>query len=196
MLKKSIRDVLSNRERQEHKSAFVQRKSFEHRSKASSEHRRNVETRRSLHIERPHKPYYKRTYKRVPRQRHYRGVRIYRSYGYLRPGFGFYYSDNDAFRWIAFTALTLAIFDHLDEQQQRMHEQAQIRATSAYLGDTIYWQDRRSSGSITVTDIWHDRRGRECRELEQNVRTRGRSESTFSTVCQKRNGAWEVASFN
>ena len=131
----------------------------------------------------------------MPRQRYYHGIHIHRRYGHPYAGFGFYYSDNDAMQWIAFTVLTLAIIDHLDEHQQRMHEQAQIRATTAHIGDTIYWRDRRSHGSVTVTDIWYER-GRECRELEQSVTSRGRTESSFNTVCQDRSGRWEVARLN
>lgn len=178
--------------REERRPAVVQRNTYEKRHAERSGHRRYVETRRTFHIERP-QHIQRRNYRHVPRQRYYRGIHVHRRYGHLYPGFGFYYSDNDALQWIAFTVLTLAIIDHLDEHQQRLHEQAQIRATSADIGDTIYWRDRRSSGSITVTDIWYDRRGRECRELEQSVTARGRTESSFGTVCQNRNGAWVVA---
>ena len=184
---------VEHQERREHRSA-VQQHRYEHRQAADSRHRRHVETRRSYHVEQPrHVKRY--SYRHVPRQRYYHGIHVHRRYGHLYPGFGFYYSDNDALQWIAFTVLTLAIIDHLDEHQQRMHEQAQIRATTADIGDTIYWRDRRSHGSVTVTDIWYER-GRECRELEQRVTARGRTETSFGTVCQKRNGAWEVARLN
>ena len=192
-IERNSQQSVERKENRQHNSAIARQQAHDGRAEAKPEHRRQIETRRSFHIEQPRKPVYNRAYHHVPRQRHYRGVRVYRSYGYLYPGFGFYYSDNDAFRWLAFTALTLAIFDQLDEKQQRMHEQAQIRATTAYAGDTIYWQGYRSSGSITVTDIWQDRRGRECRELEQRVTAHGRTETSFGTVCENRNGAWEVA---
>jgi len=181
-------------ERREHRPVINQHQGAKRHTPARSEHRRHVETRQTIHVEPPrhtvHKSYY-----RVPRQRYYHGIHIHRRYGHPYAGFGFYYRDNDALQWIAFTVLTLAIIDHLDEHQQRMHEQAQIRATTADIGDTIYWQDRHSHGSVTVTDIWYER-GRECRELEQSVTSRGRTESSFNTVCQDRSGRWEVARLN
>lgn len=133
-------------------------------------------------------------YRPVPAYRFYRGIRIDRHYGHRYHGYGYYYNDDDAFRWLAFTVLTLAIINQLDETQQRMHEQALIRATTAEIGDTIYWQDRHSYGSVTVTDIWIDYRRRECRQLEQSITTHGRTESSRRIVCQNRSGVWEVVS--
>ena len=184
---------VERQERREHKPVVSQHRRSEQHARTRPAQRRHVETHRSFHIERPSHVRQHRYY-RVPRQRYYHGIHVHRRYGHLYPGFGFYYSDNDALQWIAFTVLTLAIIDHLDEHQQRMHEQAQIRATTANIGDTIYWRDRYSHGSVTVTDIWYERGGRECRELEQSVTSRGRTESSFNTVCQDRNGRWEVAS--
>jgi len=151
-----------------------------------------VAVRRPIRIQQPHSGY-RPAWHAVPRQRYYRGIRVYRHHGHRYPGFGFYYSDADAFRWIAFTALSMAIIDHLDEQQQRLHEQAFVRATSANSGDTIYWQDEHSSGSITVTRIWYDRNGRQCRDLEQSVTTGRRTETGLSTVCLRNNGVWVVS---
>jgi len=162
----------------------------DHRSEAP---RRQVETRRSMHVEPPQRavrPHYSRP---VPRTRYYLGLRVYRPYGYLYPGFGFYYSDNDAFRWLAFTALTLTIVNQLDEHQQRMHEQALIRATTGEEGDTLYWDDRGASGSVTVLYIGTDSRGREYREFRQTVSSRGRAETSYGSATLKSNGTWQVA---
>jgi len=152
---------------------------------------RHIETHRSIHIERPRST--PRAYHRVARSRYYQGIRIYRTYGHRYPGFGYYYSDHDAFRWLAFTALTLSIIDQLDEQQQRMHEQAWIRATSATVGDTYYWHDGFASGSVTVLQIGINHNGREYRELRQTITAHGRSETSYAKVWQKRNGTWAIS---
>lgn len=170
----------------------VERRSYEHRSAGMAPHSQHVEARRSFYIGLPLRYDRSRHYYRVPPSRYFRGIHVYRLYGHRYPGFGFFYSDNDAFRWLALTALTLTIVDHLDEQQQRLHEQALIRATSGDIGDVSYWRDGRSYGSVTVTDIWIDHRGRECREIEQSITTDGRTETSFRTLCEKRGGVWEV----
>jgi hypothetical protein len=162
-------------------------------SKQDRHVKRHVETHRPIHIEPPHDTVYRHAWNPLPRQRFYRGVRIYRPYGHPYPGFGFYYDDADAFQWLAFTALAMAIIDHLDEHQQRMYEQAFIRATTAYVGDTIYWQDGHSYGSITVRSIWYDYRGRQCRNLEQSVTADGLTETRLNTVCLQPSGVWVVS---
>lgn len=155
--------------------------------------RRHIETHRSFHIERPHRIIRPHNYRPVVRNRYYLGIHVYRPYGYLYPGFGFYYSDNDAFRWLAFTALTLTIIHELDEHQQRMHEQALIRATTGEEGDTLYWDDRNASGSVTVLYIGTDSRGREYREFRQTISTHGRTETSYGSATLKSNGSWQVS---
>jgi len=169
---------------------IMQHYSYNQRATARPETRHHIVTRRTFHIVKARhivKPSY---YHRVPRSRYYMGIRIYRPYGYLYPGFGFYYSDHDAFRWIAFTALTLTIIDHLDEYQQRMHEQAIIRATSADIGDTLYWHDGHTSGSVTVLHIGTDTRGRKYREFRQIVSVRGKTQTSYGSAYLKSNGTW------
>jgi len=181
--------------RRDHRPVAEQRRDHERFGKAVPEHRRHIETRRSFHIERPRylsKPRYYR-YRHVPRSRYYLGIHIYRPHGYLYPGFGFYYNDHDAFRWLAFTVLTLAIIDQLNEHQQRMHEQALIRATSAEVGDTLYWTDGDATGSVTVLYIGTDDRGREYREFRQTVSAHGRTETSYGSAYLKSNGIWEVS---
>jgi len=174
-------------ERGEQKPAVVQQQRY-------TQPRRSTATtpRRTFHIERPRHISRPNYFRHVPPSRYYRGIHIYRPYGYLYPGFGFYYSDHDAFRWIAFTALTLTISNQLDEPQQRMHEQAMIRATSADVGDTLYWDDGHTSGSVTVLHIGIDSRGREQREFRQSVSTHGRTETSYASAYLKANGTWEV----
>lgn len=175
---------------------MVQPRSFESRRNGAHTPRRQVESRRSFHIERPRQLPDRRYYRPVPRDRYYRGIHVYRHYGHRYPGFGFYYDDDDAFRWLAFTVMTLAIINQLDEHQQRLQEQALIQATTADIGDTIYWREYDSYGSVTVTDIWYDRIGRQCRELHQRVTHRGYTESNYRSVCRNRSGVWVVVGLN
>lgn len=133
-------------------------------------------------------------YRNLPIRRDYRGIPVYRSHGHRYPGFGFYYRDADAYYWLALTSMTLAIVDRLDESQQRLHEQAMIDATRAHAGDSIYWHEGGSRGRITVERIWYNRRGRQCRELEQSITTRYGTETHDETICRSRRGVWEVVS--
>jgi len=184
------RKIQREQKSQEHRTVRTRTYDRDHRVSASSRH---VETRRSFHVEVPQRIVRPHNYRSVPRSRYYLGIRVYRPYGYLYPGFGFYYSDNDAFRWLAFTALTLTIVNQLDEHQQRMHEQALIRATTGEEGDTLYWDDRGASGSVTVLYIGTDSRGREYREFRQTVSAHGRTETSYGSATLRANGTWQVA---
>jgi len=181
--------VETHRDRDRHKSE---------RRRDDNRHaeRRHVEERRVIRVERPKKHRRPAVYKQrkvvVLPDRYYRGIRVYRPYGYRYPGFGFYYSDNDAFRWLAFTAISLAILNNINEQQQRLHEQAQIRATTARVGETIIWEDGNASGSVTTTRVGTSTSGRQCREFQQTVTIGGKSEQAWGTACLQPDGSWEL----
>lgn len=177
-------------ERREHRPAVSQHRTYERRNSSASPH--HVERRRTIHVEHPRIIVKPRYYHPVARSRYFRGIRIYRPYGYLYPGFGFYYSDHDALRFLAFTALTLAIIQHLDEPQQRMHEHALVLATTAEVGDSHYWSSGRSSGSVTLLYIGFDARGREYREFRQEVTVSGRTETSYARAHLNSNGHWDV----
>lgn len=128
----------------------------------------------------------------VPRTRHFRGTRIVRSYGRPYFGYGFYHTDDDAYKWLAFTAITLKILDNLNEEQQRMHEAAQVRATTAEVGETIIWEDGDASGSVKTTRIGNSTSGRQCREFQQTVTIGGKTEQAYGIACLQPDGTWEV----
>jgi len=136
--------------------------------------------------------YKKRSVVIVQPERHYRGTRVYRPYGYRYPGYGFFYADLEAYRWLAFTAITLAILDNINEEQQRLHEQAQIRATTAAVGETIIWEEGGASGSVTTTRLGTSTSGRQCREFQQTVTIGGRTEQAYGTACLQPDGSWEL----
>ena len=131
---------------------------------------------------------------RSDRIRHYRDVIVVRPYGHWYPGYGGYRLDNDAFKWLSFTAITLKILDNLNEQQQREHEAAQIKATQAEVGETIIWNKSGASGSVTVLRDGTSTAGRYCREFQQEVTIGRKREVAYGTACRNPDGSWEVVS--
>lgn len=134
--------------------------------------------------------YYRPHY--LPRVRYYENVRVYRPYGRAYPGFGFYYRDNDALRFLGLTALSLVVFNQLNEAQQRAHEEAFISATSAPIGEPIIWNEDGRSGSVTAVRDGVTADGRQCREFQQDVTIGGRRENAYGTACLQPDGSWEV----
>lgn len=176
-----------------------------HRSERQREDSRHAEHRaerrqvekRIIRVERPERHrrpefYRDRRVIVVQPERYYRGIRVYRPYGYRYPGYGFFYADLEAYRWLAFTAITLAILNNLNEEQQRLHEQAQIRATTARVGETIIWEDSGARGSVTTTRMGTSTSGRQCREFQQTVTIGGKTEQAWGTACLQPDGSWEI----
>ncbi len=128
------------------------------------------------------------------RVRHYRDVVVVRPYGHWYGGYGFFVRDSDAYKWLALTAITVAIINNLNEHQQRAYEQAQIQATSAPVGQTITWNDAGASGAVTTVRDGTASDGRYCREFQQTVTIAGKSEQAYGTACQQPDGAWQVVS--
>jgi hypothetical protein len=130
----------------------------------------------------------------VYRTRYYRDVIVVRRYGHVYSGYGHYHNDDDAYRWLAFTAITLKILDNLNEAQERAHEQAQLEATRAAVGETIMWNHSGASGAVSVLRDGYSTSGRYCREFQQHVTIGGRSERAYGTACQQPDGSWQVVS--
>lgn len=128
------------------------------------------------------------------RKRQYRDVLVVRPYGYWYPGYGHYHHDDDAYKWLSFTAIALKFLDNLNEQQQREHEAAQVTATTAPIGETIIWREGGAAGAVTATREGTTPSGRYCREFLQEVTIGGRKEAAYGTACRQPDGAWEVIS--
>jgi hypothetical protein len=139
---------------------------------------------------RPAYPYY-RPYA-VPRTRWFHDVYVYRPYGVAYPGFGFYYRDNDAARFLGLTALSFVALNALTESQQRAHEEAMIQATNAPIGDAIEWDEGGRRGSVVAVRDGQTPDGRQCREFQQNVTISGRDEEAYGTACMQPDGSWQV----
>ncbi len=76
----------------------------------------------------------------VPRRRSFRNVVVVRPFGHAYHGYGHFHLDNDAWKWLAFTAITLKILDNINEAAQRAHEDAQIKAVTAPVGEKKFGQ--------------------------------------------------------
>jgi len=128
------------------------------------------------------------------RTRHHRNVIIVRPHGHWYGGYGHYHDDDDAYKWLAFTAITLKILDNINEEQQRAHEAAQVKATSAPVGEQIKWSEGNASGSVKAVREGTGSTGRYCREFQQTITVGGKTEEAYGTACQQPDGAWEIVS--
>ena len=103
------------------------------------EHRKRYKAPRVIHRGKP---------RAAPRDRvrWYRDIVIVRPHGHWYRGYAHHYHDDDAYKWLAFTAITLGVLDFLNEAQQREHEAAQIAATTAPIGP------RPATGAVALDD--------------------------------------------
>ncbi|MQA66703.1 MAG: hypothetical protein GEU76_12525 [Alphaproteobacteria bacterium] len=152
-----------------------------HVTRGPRHYRRPIIVNRTIHV--------------APRRvRHYRNVIVIRPYGHWYGGYGHFFSDADAWAFLALTAITLAIVDSLSEAQQREHEAAQVLAATAPIGETITWNDGGASGSVTPLRDGRTEDSEYCREFLQTVTIGGREEEAYGTACLRPDGAWEVVS--
>lgn len=128
------------------------------------------------------------------RIRRHRDVVVVRPYGPLYSGYGNFFRDDDAYKWLAFTAIAVKLLDNLNEQQQREHEAAQVQATAAPIGETIFWKEGNASGYVTPTREGTSSAGRYCREFQHEVTIGGKKEQSHGTACRQPDGSWEVIS--
>ena len=128
----------------------------------------------------------------APRRRTFNSRVIYRRFGPPIYGYGFYNTDLEAARWLAFTHITLSLIDRLEEQQVRYYEQAQIEATSAPIGEAIIWNDGGASGTTTAIREGADANGYPCREFRQTITIDGSFEEAHGTACLTADGTWQI----
>ena len=128
----------------------------------------------------------------APRHRNFRNVIIVRPYGHVYWGYGHHHSDADAFKWLAFTAITLQLLDNVNEQAQREHEAAQVQATSAAVGEKITWTTNEANGYVVTTKQGTNNNGQTCREFQQSITVGGNTEEAYGTACLQADGAWNI----
>ncbi|MFO7593232.1 MAG: hypothetical protein R6X15_04200 [Pseudomonadota bacterium] len=173
------------------READKERKEYRHQEREREQHRVIVIRKPQWH-QASSPRYRERTTIIVPRDRYVWGTHVRRPHGRPYHGYGFYFSDDDAFQWLAFTAITLKILDNLNEEQQRLHEAAQVRATTANVGEVIMWEEGNAYGSVATTRRGTTTTGRPCREFQQTVTIGGRTEQAYGTACMNPDGSWEV----
>lgn len=137
----------------------------------------------------------------VHHQPHFPGPSIYYerrgpSKPYIRHrGYGHYLQD-DAYPWIAFTAITLKVLDNVNEDQKRAHESAQVKATTAPVGEKVIWNAGSATGSVTTVRDGTSTSGRYCREFQHQVKIAGNNQQAYGVACRQPDGSWEVITTN
>jgi surface antigen len=104
------------------------------------------------------------------------------------PGYGYWDDDDDAWKFLAFTAITLKILDNMNEQAQREHEAAQVKATTA----AVTWDTGDASGHVVTTRTGTGSSGLQCREFQQEVTVGGQTEQAYGTACLQEDGSWKI----
>ncbi len=113
----------------------------------------------------------------------------------MHHGYGHDFSG-DAYPWIAFTAITLKVLDNVNEDQKRVHESAQVKATIAPVGEKIVWNSGGATGSVTTVRDGDSTSGRYCREFQHQVNIAGKKQQAYGVACRQPDGSWEVITTN
>ncbi len=84
----------------------------------------------------------------------------------------------------------------LDKADMNYAQQANYRAQSAPIGQSIDWNNPQSGnyGSVTPVNDGYDNGGRYCREFEQVIYVDGQQETGRGTACRMSDGKWEIIS--
>ncbi|OJX81407.1 RT0821/Lpp0805 family surface protein [Magnetospirillum sp. 64-120] len=82
----------------------------------------------------------------------------------------------------------------LDRADQQYAMQAESKAHTAPVGQTISWNnpDSGNSGTYTPTRDGRDQSGNYCREYQTTVNIGGQSEQAYGTACRQPDGSWKV----
>lgn len=84
----------------------------------------------------------------------------------------------------------------LDRADQAYAQQANQRAYTAPVGETIRWNNPDSGNYGTITPVRDGRTssGAYCREYQQTIYVGGKQQSGYGTACQQPDGSWKVVS--
>ena len=82
----------------------------------------------------------------------------------------------------------------LDKADEMYAQQANQRAYTAPIGETIRWNnpDSGNYGTITPTRSGTTNDGRVCREYTQTIYVGGKQQSGYGTACQQSDGSWQI----
>lgn len=82
----------------------------------------------------------------------------------------------------------------LDKADQAAMQDANQKAATAPIGQTVSWRnpDSGNSGTVTPTREVKAAGGDYCREFQQTVTVGGKSEEAYGTACRQPDGSWKV----
>ena len=82
----------------------------------------------------------------------------------------------------------------LDKADMSYLNQAQSRAYSAPIGQSIAWNNPQSGNSGTITPVRDGRSGSGayCREYQQSIYVGGQQQTATGTACQQADGTWKI----
>ncbi len=84
----------------------------------------------------------------------------------------------------------------LDKADRLYAQQAQQKAHTAPIGETISWNNPESGNSgtfIPTRDGTNTATGEYCREYQTTVNVGGKAESAYGTACRQPDGSWRIA---
>ena len=84
----------------------------------------------------------------------------------------------------------------LDKADYAYAQQAEQRAYTAPIGQTISWNNPQSGnyGSVTPIRDGATASGDYCREYEQTIYVNGRAETGVGVACKRSDGSWDIVS--
>ncbi len=82
----------------------------------------------------------------------------------------------------------------LDKADRLYAQQAQQKAHTAPIGETIAWNNPESgnSGTFKPTKDGTTATGKYCREYQTTVNVGGKTESAYGTACRQPDGSWRI----
>ena len=82
----------------------------------------------------------------------------------------------------------------IDKADLRYAKRAQSKALKAPVGETIQWENPKSSnrGTVTPTRQGRSSSGDYCREFQQTITVDGQQQSGYGTACRKPDGSWQI----
>ncbi|MBC7950783.1 MAG: glycine zipper 2TM domain-containing protein [Rhodospirillaceae bacterium] len=82
----------------------------------------------------------------------------------------------------------------LDKSDRLYAQQAETKAHTAPVGQSISWNnpDSGHSGTYTPTRDGTDQAGNYCREYQTSVQIDGKVDKAFGTACRQPDGSWKV----
>lgn len=82
----------------------------------------------------------------------------------------------------------------LDDVDRMKMDQANHRAQSAPIGESIAWNNPNSGNTGTVTPVRDgtSSSGEYCREFQQTITVGGSTEQAYGTACRQPDGSWRI----